>query len=156
MDGYLKWKILGPDITNPFKTPLPFHTLHRMVNQREYLYQHIQVRCMCDGYEVMVIFNPNQPRISTDHPTLSSMKRSDIVDYIRRSNLDEHFDSEIDRIEEEIRTYLKLREKSLSEDETTYLKGKQQGGKDGQKKSGEKSGASDDAANRMAYRIVKR
>ena len=151
MTGYLKWKILGPDITDPFKTPLPFHTLHRMAKQREYLNQFIQVRCMCDGYEVMVISNPNAPRITTSHPTLSTMKRSEIVDYIRRTHLDEQFDSEIDRIQEEILNYLRLREKTLDKDETSFLKSKQGGDKEAAA-----SKRKDDSANRMAYRIVKR
>jgi hypothetical protein len=149
MDGYLVWKIIGPDITNPFKSPLPFPMLHRMANQREYLNQFIQIRCMCDGYEVMVISNPNAPRISTSHPTLSRMERHDVVDYIRRASLDEYFDAEIDRIQEEIRLYLRQREKTLDKDDTTFLAKKQQGKAPEQKKK-------DESASKMAFRIVKR
>ena len=117
MTGYLKWKILGPDINNPFKKPIPLHTLNRMASNREYLNQHIQVRCMCDGYEVMIISNPSQPRVISNHPCITGMDRGAIVDYIKRVALDEFIDQEIDRIEEEIRNHVRGRAKE--KDETT-------------------------------------
>jgi hypothetical protein len=118
MTGYLKWKVIGPDIHNPFKTPLPIHILCRMVNQREYLSQYIQVRCLCDGYEVMIITNPNAPRVISNHPCISQMDKGEIVDYIRREGLDAVIDAEIDRIHEEITNYLKMRENEIENEES--------------------------------------
>lgn len=120
MTGYLKWKIVGPDIHNPFKTPLPIHLLNRMSNSREFLNQHIQIRCMCDGYEVMMLSNPNHPRISSNHPCISAVDQHLIVDYIQRAGLDQIFDAEIDKIQEEIREHLSTRGKE-KEDRTTFL-----------------------------------
>jgi hypothetical protein len=117
MTGYLKWKVLGPDINNPFMKPIALHTLNRMAANRDYLNQHIQVRCMCDGYEVMMISNPSQPKIISNHPCITGMDRSAIVEYIRRVALDDFIDQEIDRIEEEIRNH--LRDRAKEKDETT-------------------------------------
>jgi len=151
MTGYLKWKIIGPDIHNPYKTPLPFHTLHRMAHQRDFLNQFVQVRCMCDGYEVMIIMNPNQPRIISSHPCISQMDRGDIVDYIRRAGLDDFIDTEIDRIQAEIIEYLHMREKDMDSEQSDLL-----GQKKPNKSSAGPSGKKKDDSKSVNYRIVKR
>lgn len=149
MTGYLKWKVIGPDINNPFKTPIPFHVLNRMANQRDFLSQYIQIRCMCDGYEVMIIINPNQPRIVSNHPCISGMDRGEIVDYVRRSGLDEFIDDEIDRIEKEIQEHLTSRNRESDEESTTYLDGKKN-------RSGTSSKGNKDDSRSKNFRIVKR
>lgn len=151
MTGYLKWKILGPDINNPFKTPLPLHQITRMANQRDYLAQHIQIRCMCDGYEVMIIANPGNPRVISSHPCISTMPQDIIIDYINRTGLDEYINSEIDRIGNEIREHLKTRSKE-KEEHTAILNAKKKG------KAANPIGTSDskDSSKTKAYRILKR
>ena len=126
MDGYLKWKILGPDINNPFKTPLALHVITRMATQREFLAQHVQVRCLCDGYEVMIITNPANPRVVSSHPCISTMSQDVIIDYINRTGLDEFISLEIDRIEAEIKNHLNNRSKEKDE-QTAVLNAKKRG-----------------------------
>jgi hypothetical protein len=158
MTGYLKWKILGPDINNPFKSPLPLHQITRMANQRDYLAQHVQIRCLCDGYEVMIIANPGNPRIISSHPCISTMPQEVIVDYINRTGLDEFINNEIDRIGDEIRDHLKSRSKG-KEEQTAILNSKKDGktttaigGSENKKSANE----SKDSSKTKAYRILKR
>lgn len=169
MTGYLKWKILGPDINNPFKPPVSYHLLTRMANQREYLAQHIQIRCMCDGYEVMIIANPANPRVTSSHPCISSMPHDLIFDYITRAQLDEFIEEEIDRITEEIKEHLAKRTQERAE-YLSQLSAKKRAktadglsaigkdpAKDGNaaKESGPSKGAKDSSKSK-GYRVLKR
>jgi hypothetical protein len=149
MTGYLKWKVLGPDINNPYKTPLPYHSLNRMTIQQDYLAQYIQIRCMCDGYEVMVIANPANPRIISNHPCISTLDHTVIVDYIHRAGLDQFIESEMDRIRNEIKEHLGKRTKDR-EEPTHFLS-------DSTKQKDGITGRAKDATSRSRnFRIIKR
>ena len=113
MTGYLKWKVIGPDIHNPFKPPIPLSNLSRMLSQREYLCQHVTIRCMCDGYEVMMIVNPYLPRIVSNHPCISQIPVGDIIDYLQRHNLDDFIGAELEKLEAEIREHVEQRKKNM-------------------------------------------
>jgi hypothetical protein len=168
MTGYLKWKVIGPDIQNPFKTPQTLANLHRMLTQRDFLCQHVSVRCMCDGYEVMMIVNPNLPRIVSNHPCINTMPLGDIIDYLQRNNLDDFIEKELERIQVEIREHIEERKKSAALDLQTrdsetrgLLTGKKEGGQD---RSGAKGSENTASANKSSagksgnrnYRILKR
>jgi hypothetical protein len=113
MNGYLKWKVIGPDIHNPFKPPPALSVLSRMANNREFLCQHISVRCTCDGYEVMRISNPNIPRIESDHPCITTTPIDEIIFYLQRHHLDEFIETELNRLQSEIKNYLAERKATL-------------------------------------------
>ena len=113
MTGYLKWKVIGPDIHNPFKAPHSLANLTRMMTQRDYLCQHVSVRCMCDGYEVMMIVNPSLPRVISNHPCINTMPMGDIIDYLQRHHLDDFIEAELNRIQEEIREHVAERKKQV-------------------------------------------
>ena len=118
MTGYLNWKVIGPDITNPFKTPHTLGTLNRMASQRDFLCQFVSIRCMCDGYEVMIISNPEKPRVLSNHPCISNMEVTEIVDYLHRHNLDDFIASQIDQIEQEIREHVTQRREELRDEQS--------------------------------------
>ena len=121
MTGYLKWKVVGPDIKNPFKTPPPPHILRRMFEQVDFLSQFIQIRCLCDGYEVMSIFNPYTPRIQSDHPSISRMSLGEVVGYLERAGIDEFINSEIKRIQSEIAEKIKNYDSEQDNEDTHIL-----------------------------------
>ncbi len=155
MTGYLKWKVIGPDINNPFKAPIPLSNLSRMLNQRDYLCQHVTIRCMCDGYEVMMIINPNIPRIVSNHPCISTIPVGVIVDYLQRHHLDQVIESELEKLEAEIREHVEHRKQNMELDRQTAtanrngLLGERKDDKDKKKDSNSKGGS-------RQYRILKR
>jgi hypothetical protein len=159
MTGYLKWKVIGPDINNPFKPPIPLANLSRMLNQREYLCQHVTIRCMCDGYEVMMIVNPNLPRVVSNHPCISTIPIAHIIDYLQRYHLDDFIEAELEKLEAEIREQVEHRKKNMelerqAESATSKSifgdkKGDREKEKEKQKESSNKAGSRN-------YRILKR
>ncbi len=155
MTGYLKWKVIGPDINNPFKPPIPLANLTRMLNQRDYLCQHVTIRCMCDGYEVMMIVNPNLPRVISNHPCISTIPIGDIIDYIQRHHLDDVIEAELDKLEAEIREHVEHRKKHIElERQAENATGKnlfadKKGEKEKKKEPSAKAGSRN-------YRILKR
>lgn len=150
MNGYLTWKVFGPDIHNPYSKEIPYRQLQRMASEWDFLNQYIHVRCLCDGYEVMTLNNPLAPRITSNHPCVSSMKREDIVDFMSMTKIFETIAVEAQKIQDEIREHLKAREDKFAQS------------KDGQKKSLSKKdqkikpSAPATGGSGMPYRIVKR
>jgi len=118
MTGYLKWKIIGPDIHNPFNTLPPLHILRRMSQQIDFLSQYVHIRCLCDGYEVMNIQNPCSPRVVTDHPSIAKLSITEIGSYMEREGLDQHVADEMARLQEDILTLLTRNEAALTAEES--------------------------------------
>ena len=102
MTGYLSWRVTGPDIHNPYKALPSTATLKRMTSDAPFLMQHICIRCSCDGHEVMVIVNPDAPRIQSNHPSVASLSNRDVIGYLHRNNLDQTIADEIEKIRLEI------------------------------------------------------
>lgn len=149
MHGYLTWKVYGPDIHNPFSREIPFRQLQRMATEWDFLNQYVHVRCLCDGYEVMTLINPLAPRIMSSHPCVSSMNRDEIVDYMKLTKIFESIAFEAQRIQDEIRDHLKIREEKHDEEnkDTGIIKNSK---RDERRKPAGQGGSG------MAYRIVKR
>lgn len=133
MTGYLRWKVIGPDIFNPYKVLPPLHVLKRMTNDLDFLGQFINVRCLCDGFEVMNIQNPCLPRVWTDHPVILRLDMHIIGNYMRRTGIDEFIHSEMVRIQEEVTT--------LVTQAGSNLENREDAGSPNIRKPGHKSGA---------------
>ena len=94
-----------------------------MVSQRDFLCQYIHVRCICDGFEVMVMYNPHNPRIQSDHPCISQIPDKTVIEYIRDKEIDKMIWAEVDRIHEEVKAHLAIREQTAKvEDKDTQKK----------------------------------
>lgn len=117
MAGYLDWEIIGPNLHDPFKVKMPVHLLRRMVDDRAFLCEYINVRCLCDGYEVMIIQNPSKPDFVSEHPCISKTSAKDIVAYLQKNAIDVYVSQQIDKIQEDIRQHLGVREKEFEEEE---------------------------------------
>jgi hypothetical protein len=125
MDGYLNWKVSGPDINNPYKQIPTIPYLKRMLTDENFLMTHIVVRCTCDGHEVLILNNPTSPRIQSDHPCLTSLPANAIMDYIFKNKLDEMIYAEVDKIKEDIRLLVKsLEGKKPAEEQRKDAKSK--------------------------------
>jgi hypothetical protein len=115
MEGYLTWKVFGPDIRNPYKSELPIATLRRMVENHDALAQGVNVRCLCDGFEVMSVTNPLKPRVTSNHPCISAMRKDEILAFMEESGIFEMIETEMEKIRVDLLTYLAEREKRAPE-----------------------------------------
>jgi len=111
MTGYLDWEVVGPNLHDPFKVRMPVYLLRRMADDREFLCEYVHVRCLCDGYEVMVIENPSKPHFNSDHPCISKTAAKDIVGYLQKNAVDVYIWQQIEKIQEEIKQHVGIREK---------------------------------------------
>ena len=124
MQGYLKWKVRGPDIHNPFAPPISNVQLNRLVHEDDYLRENIELRCTCDGYEVMLLTNLNKPRVRCDHPCLNVLTRREIIDAVGRHGLDEMVQTELKKIREDLAQELERRSKEKEKDAYRETSGK--------------------------------
>ena len=110
MEGFLNWTVIPPDITNPFKPPLPDRVLLELAYNPAALRSMSNLRCLCDGYEVLMIKNLETPIFRTDHPCISSLGRGEIMDYIERSGIHEKINTELSKVRKQIVDEINTRE----------------------------------------------
>lgn len=115
MEGYLHWKIIGPDINNPYAPKMPDRVLTELAHREDSLRRRLSIRCMCDGYEVMFIRNLGSPSVKTDHPCIGDLSIPQIFDYLEREGIEARVQQEVLRIQAELREELKRREQEDAE-----------------------------------------
>lgn len=102
-----------------------------------------------------MIVNPHLPRVVSNHPCISTIPIGDIIDYIQRHNLDNLIESELEKLETEIRAHVEHRKKNMElERQAESASGKsllsdKKGDKDKKNEASTKSGS-------RQYRILKR
>lgn len=152
MEGYLDWKIVGPNIHNPYERTFSTRMIAQLAFDRALLKQLLLIRCLCDGFEVMVIENLSAPTIITDHPCVNALGKAAIMEYLQANGFAEEIESEIDRIQAEMREELAKRDKLEMAQEQAK---KQAEVKD--RKAQRKKGTGDlPAASGQEYRIIKK
>jgi len=93
-----------PDCCNPFGPPMSNKVLIEFATRRDVLLRHIELKGNVDGEEIITLKNiTREVEVITNHPAVSSMKRTDIKNYIQKSGI------------------LKQIEKNLIEAQTKYL-----------------------------------
>lgn len=103
MSSCLTWKVVGPDISNPFQPPFALEALQLLVERREKLNEKIEIRCLADGFEVLAVKNYHRLDIQTDHPCLTKLSRSDLDSYLKESGVAGVINAHVDKIEEQLR-----------------------------------------------------
>lgn len=110
MGTAIRWKILGPEINNPFRTPLSDRTLVELAHRPNALLRNFNLRCMCEGYEVLLIRNLATPIFVTDHPCIAVLPEREVFAYLDRMGIMRQLEEEMARCREEIAAELKRRE----------------------------------------------
>ena len=111
MQGYLKWKVNGPEFHNPYAPRISDAQLNRMVASSTYLRENIELRCTCDGYEVLLLKNLEKPRVRCDHPCLNVLTRRQIIDAIGRYGIQDFLESELGKIRRDLVEEIERRKK---------------------------------------------
>lgn len=120
MSGYLHWKVVPPDYNNPFKTPVADKVLRELTHKRAALMRVCKLKCVCDGYEMMSFDNLEDPNIFTEHPCISAMGTSAVLDYVSRSEVHDDIQQQLDRIETAMREFLHERYEANSQREIDW------------------------------------
>jgi hypothetical protein len=109
MTDCLNWKVLGPDLHNPYQAPYSYEFLVALASNRETLAGEIKLRCMADGFEVLTVRNYARLEISTEHPCLTQLSGAELSSYLKETGLIGTIESAIDKIQEQIREEVKRR-----------------------------------------------
>ena len=109
MGESLIWKVIPPDILNPFKDPLPDTLLHEWINSPAALRRATCIKVLCDGYEVLFIKNLVTPMFCSEHPCITKTPFNDIVGYMQRGGVEALIEQELNRTREEIRAEIERR-----------------------------------------------
>lgn len=139
MDGYLHWKAIGPEIHAPYRAPLSDRVLVDLAYRSNALLRLIDLRCMCDGFEVLHIKNLTSPIFITDHPCISVIPKFEMIDYLERSGIMKIVDDEVEKKRGEILAELAKRDLEV-EDEGTVIKKKSAGKQTRQEKPAQGGG----------------
>lgn len=110
MEGYVVWKVVGPEITNPFASPIPDNVLVQLASRSEKLMGAMTLRCLCDGHEVLQIKNLAKPIFITEHPSISAMPKDDVLRHLTVCGVEDIVRKELARIQGEIKNELERRD----------------------------------------------
>ena len=145
MDEYLNWKIVGPDINNPYAAPLSTATVASLAREKDALKKLFVLRCLCEGYEVLLVRNLTHPSIETDHPCLSGMSKQKLFEFLGEKGISEKIEAEVDRVQQEFLDELSKRETVESKESKKKKKEK--------KEKKEDKGSSDNS--KTGYRVIR-
>ena len=115
MDGLLDWKVIGPDIYNPFQKPFSDSALSELIDNKEKLKGLLDIRCLVDGYEVMIVRNLAAPRIRSDHPCIAAMPKWEILEAMEAQEVHAKVSETLDKIQGQMREEMERRDAEAAE-----------------------------------------
>ena len=98
MGDAIKWKVIAPNFANPYQIPFSDVALYDLANNPQARLKACDLKCLCDGYEVMSMKNLSSPMLFTSHPCLSAMPRSEILEYINGKEIQDNINSELEKL----------------------------------------------------------
>jgi hypothetical protein len=110
MEGFLDWKIISPDLFSPFRPLLSDLKIQELAFNKNALKRLIDLRCLCDGHEVLLIKNVRLPVIKTDHPCIAVLSKDEILDHVEAEGHLARIEHEIDRIQKILREEITQRD----------------------------------------------
>ena len=120
MEGSLQWKVIPPELSNPYKPEVPEKTLQEWFDNPVALRKACAIKVVCDGFEVLFMKNLIAPMICSDHPCISSLSHSEILDYIARSSVNERVEEGLAKARIEIEQELKRR-KAIQKSRSVFM-----------------------------------
>ena len=109
MEGSLQWKFIPPELSNPYKPAISDQTLQEWFDNPSALRKASAIKVICDGFEILYMKNLIAPMICSDHPCISGLPQSEILDYIARSSVHGKIEEDLLKIRAEIEEELKKR-----------------------------------------------
>ena len=122
MGPYVKWRIVAPQINTPFSTPISDRALAELASNRESLKRLFNLKCLCDGFEILEIKNVQSPSVFTDHPCLSGLSASPLFEYLESIGVSEEIEQTVDRLQEEIRSEMDGRDRASAKTDAARAK----------------------------------
>jgi|GEM_PF-5050486 len=110
MDGSLTWKLVPPEMMNPFHPPVDDIVLEDLVQSINALRGLCGVKCQVEGFEVLHIKNLQNPMMCTDHPCIATMPHRVILDFMNAAGISDRLAAEIEDIQRQISHELRRRE----------------------------------------------
>lgn len=110
MEGALSWRIVPPDLWSPYRPVVSERVLAELAYHKEALMSAFEVKCFCDGYEVLRVKNLKMPLLVTEHPCLTGIKYEELKRYWEFEGINIQIDEEISNIQKALREQLDKRD----------------------------------------------
>lgn len=111
MEGFILWKVVGPDLTSPYRPFMSDRTIYKLATDREELKKLFTLRCLCDGYEVLKVRNLIAFNIDTNHPCLTHLTKAELKDHLARYEVEQKIEEEVDKAHALLQSELTQRDK---------------------------------------------
>ena len=103
MHSFLQWKVLAPDVSNPFERKFSDKALQELANDKEVLMKYLELKGLMDGDEVFHLVGIKAIKeVKTDNPYIRSMTKAEIKQYLQDYGIMEVVNQQMDDIQ---RTY---------------------------------------------------
>jgi hypothetical protein len=136
MGDALQWKVEVPNLFNPYQIPIPDRVLVQLSTNNEARRKACNLRCLCDGYEVLNVRNIDSPLLSTSHPCISAMTRNEILDHLTSKHIQDLVAFELDKLQVQATEELARREAEERKSQPASKTQKKKAKKEAPKKDG--------------------
>lgn len=102
MAGYLVWKIMTPDLSNPFRPHMSDKSLQELTENEDRIKKLLDIKCFCDGYEILTLKNYLNPKCVTDHPSLTKVTVKEVMNMLEVQGVTHKIDEELKKVKEGI------------------------------------------------------
>lgn len=118
MEGYLNWKIITPDLSNPFRPYMSDKALSDLSESEDRIRKLFDIKCFCDGYEIFTLKNYLAPRCVTEHPSLTKVTVDEVMALLEVQGVTQKVEEELEKVKIGISEELQRRQKERVRDET--------------------------------------
>jgi len=96
----LRWKLIGPNIGNPFDSAASDDRLEEYVNDKSILMEACQVNALMDDTIVIKITDLTIMKFQTDHPNLQNLSQTDLEAAMKQAGVWSTIDAEFKKLQD--------------------------------------------------------
>ena len=108
----IKWRLIGPNIRNPFDSLTTDLKLESYTSDRYALMEVCQVMAIMDESTILKITDLDSLQFLTEHPNLVSLQREDLDAYLKTSGVWDKISADFNELQKECRRELDARKNS--------------------------------------------
>lgn len=105
----IRWRVIGPNVRNPFDSASSDQKLETYASDRSTLMEACQVQAAMDDTILIKITDLSVFKFSTEHPYLVDLSREDLRRYLDKSGIAKMIQDELSKLQQACRDELKNR-----------------------------------------------
>ena len=105
----LRWRLIGPNIKNPFDSTASDQKLEGYVSDKSVLMEACQVHCLMDDTMVIKITDLTLMKYESEHPNLNNMTADDLDGYLKETGVWKTIDADFKKLQQACEDELAVR-----------------------------------------------